>query len=66
MVARLQPVTLCSIPKTRSHTHKGFRFAAECDSSSIRSIRMARYELTEFEWKVIEPLLPNKPRGVRG
>src|SRR5579863_8229872 len=25
---------------------------------------MARYELTEFEWKVIEPLLPNKPRGV--
>jgi hypothetical protein len=28
----------------RSHTHKGFRFAAECDSSSIRSIRMARYE----------------------
>jgi len=25
---------------------------------------MARYELTEFEWKVIRPLLPNKPRGV--
>jgi transposase len=25
---------------------------------------MARYELTEFEWKVILPLLPNKPRGV--
>jgi transposase len=25
---------------------------------------MARYELTEFEWKVIQPLLPNKPRGV--
>jgi transposase len=25
---------------------------------------MARYELTEFEWKTIQPLLPNKPRGV--
>ena len=25
---------------------------------------MGRYELTEFEWKTIQPLLPNKPRGV--
>ena len=23
-----------------------------------------RYELTDFEWSVIQPLLPNKPRGV--
>ena len=23
-----------------------------------------RYELTDFEWSIIEPLLPNKPRGV--
>ena len=23
-----------------------------------------RYELTDFEWSVIESLLPNKPRGV--
>jgi transposase len=25
---------------------------------------MRRHELTDFEWKIIEPLLPNKPRGV--
>ena len=25
---------------------------------------MKRYDLSEFEWSVIEPLLPNKPRGV--
>jgi len=25
-----------------------------------------RYDLTEFEWNVIKPLLPNKARGVRG
>jgi len=25
---------------------------------------MQGYELTDFEWQAIEPLLPNKPRGV--
>jgi transposase len=25
---------------------------------------MGRYDLTEFEWSVIQPLLPNKSRGV--
>lgn len=25
---------------------------------------MARFDLTDFEWGVIAPLLPNKPRGV--
>ena len=23
-----------------------------------------RYEITDFEWSIIAPLLPNKPRGV--
>ncbi len=23
-----------------------------------------RYELSDFEWSIMEPLLPNKPRGV--
>ena len=25
---------------------------------------MDRYDLTDFEWRVIAPLLPNKPRSV--
>lgn len=25
---------------------------------------MSRYDLTDCDWRVIEPLLPNKPRGV--
>ena len=25
---------------------------------------MARYDLTEFEWRRIQSLLPNRPRGV--
>jgi transposase len=25
---------------------------------------MSRYDLTDFEWRVIEPLLPNKPRDM--
>ncbi len=29
-------------------------------------LSMSRYDLTDFEWRVIKPLLPNKPRGCRG
>ena len=25
---------------------------------------MARFDLSDVEWRIIEPLLPNKPRGV--
>ena len=27
-------------------------------------VEMARFDLTDFEWSVIQPMLPNKPRGV--
>src|SRR6202163_1003611 len=27
--------------------------------------RIMRYELSDYEWTAIKPLLPNKPRGVR-
>jgi transposase len=30
----------------------------------VISSRLGRYDLTEFEWNVIKPLLPNKARGV--
>jgi hypothetical protein len=34
------------------------------DKGSERSFGMARYDLSEAEWRLIEPLLPNKPRAV--
>jgi transposase len=27
-------------------------------------LRIMRYELADYEWTVIKPMLPNKPRGV--
>jgi hypothetical protein len=27
--------------------------------------RIMRYELSDYEWAAIKPMLPNKPRGVR-
>jgi transposase len=29
-------------------------------------LRIMRYELTDYEWAAIKPMLPNKPRGVPG
>ena len=26
---------------------------------------MMRYELSDYEWTAIKPMLPNKPRGIR-
>src|ERR1700732_3837527 len=37
----------------------------EHDSSSQKlELRVMRYELSDCEWSVIKPMLPNKPRGV--
>src|SRR3954451_16269641 len=33
-------------------------------ASLMREALMARFDLTDFEWAGIQPLLPNKPRGV--
>ncbi|MDQ0135380.1 hypothetical protein J2T08_003301 [Neorhizobium galegae] len=37
-----------------------FHIAPDSDSG----FTMSQYDLTDFEWRVIEPLLTNKPRGV--
>jgi transposase len=29
-----------------------------------QEVAMARFDLSDVEWRLIEPLLPNKPRGV--
>jgi transposase len=29
-----------------------------------QEVEMARFDLSDVEWRLIEPLLPNKPRGV--
>lgn len=31
----------------------------------LKVIEMARFDLTDFEWSVIEPLLPTQLRGVK-
>jgi transposase len=28
-----------------------------------KEVVMARFDLSDFEWGLIQPLLPNKPRG---
>jgi transposase len=34
------------------------------DSTSRLEVGMARFDLSDAEWRIIAPLLPNKPRGV--
>ena len=54
--------------RARPWTHKkGFsnrRIADSFHPTLNGRFGMARFDLTDFEWSVIEPLLPNKPRGV--
>jgi len=40
---------------------KAASWKAVCHASDSAS-GIGRYDLTDFEWRVIEPLLPNKPR----
>ena len=54
------------IVRSRSHTHK---WDSQSGPSVIHfrqagEVMMARFDLTDFEWSVIQPLLPTKVRGV--
>ena len=44
--------------------HKELAASSFGISSATGASRQRRYELSDFEWSIIEPLLPNKPRGV--
>ena len=44
----------------------GIPKAAMACSVLWKETGMARYDLTDFKWSVIEPLLPTKVRGVSG
>src|SRR5215831_4500718 len=35
-----------------------------CDLNSRTGARIMRYELADYEWAAIKPMLPNKPRDV--
>lgn len=37
---------------------------ALCRAGKMIQRGMSRYDLTDFEWRTIEPILPDKPRGV--
>src|SRR3974390_3188216 len=53
------------LSRVRYHTHKrGSEIERTVIQASQRSLIMARFDLSDFEWSVIEPLLPDKPRGV--
>ena len=57
---------LTNVPAKGHALIKRFRFDRGCDSklSDQGSDSMGRYDLTDFEWAAIQPVLPNKPRGV--
>jgi hypothetical protein len=51
--------------RTMSCTHKPDSHDRRVIQFSRDEIEMARFNLTDFEWLVIEPLLPTKVRGVK-
>jgi hypothetical protein len=52
-------VALCQVSP---HTHKTDLWIGR-DSSSQKELAMARFDLTDFEWSVIQTLLSDKPCG---
>ena len=53
-----------SAPRTSQKPLNSFFGDAYSSSLMGANMTLRRYELSDFEWSIIEPLLPNKPRGV--
>ncbi|WP_233741881.1 transposase, partial [Agrobacterium vitis] len=49
--------------ETFSHTQQASKYTQSNGAETALTTRR-RFDLTDFEWTVIQPLLPNKPRGV--
>ena len=52
---------LVHLPINGISTRRDFCFSVFREGSAL----MGRFDLTDFEWSVIEPLLPTKVRGVK-
>jgi hypothetical protein len=55
-------------PEKSSEGPKGGRLPTGCfhiEPDSDSGLTVSRYDLTDFEWRVIEPLLPNKREASR-
>ena len=55
-----------SVPKRRTRLGPGaLRLAGSAVIQTLElGARIMRYELADYEWTAIKPMLPNKPRGV--
>ena len=53
--------------RTRPRTHKldSHFLRTVIQAPKTRELARHRYDLTDAEWNIIEPLLPNKSRGVK-
>src|SRR5262249_45654108 len=52
------------IPRKRTSSQMLFDSVPVVISTSRMELRIMRYELSDYEWSVIKPMLPNKPRGI--
>jgi transposase len=70
---QVRPCPLCRRKRKQIQIISGpAKAPCRVDDTAVRVIRgpkpelrIMRYELSDYEWTAIKPMLPNKPRGVR-